>query len=459
MIKQLQLLICISIFCINPCWGQNDSTTIRTLYDLSLAEGHAYENLRELCKDVGHRLSGSEGAERAVIWSKQKMESYGFDKVWLEPVMVPKWVRGEKEKCILLNTDEELDVLALGFSVATDGVLEGEVIEFQTMEALKNAPDGVAEGKIVFLNQAMNPKYIRTFRGYGDCSGGRVRGAAEAAKKGAVGFVMRSLGLRADDFPHTGVMYYEEGGDSIPAFALSTNASFKLSSELEKGGKVRLALESHCKHYPDEESYNVVGEIKGSEYPEKIITVGGHLDSWDVGEGAHDDGTGVIHSLEALRLIQAAGIQPKHTLRVVFFMNEENGARGAKAHAEACKERGDQHLFALESDAGGFSPRGFSVDADPSQVSYLNSYLDLFEPYGIHFIKKGYGGVDIRPLKDFGATLVGFSPDSQRYFDVHHTENDVFENVHKRELELGAAAISSLIYLVDKYGLPEEIID
>lgn len=437
--------------------SQEDSLTIRSIYDEALVDGHAYENLRQLCKDVGNRLSGSEGAEKAVRWSKAKMESYQFDKVWLEPLMVPKWVRGEKETCTVTDTGEDLDVLALGFSVGTKGKLRGKVVEFRTLQALKDAPEGSLDGKIAFLNQGMNAKLIDTFRAYGGCSGGRVRGASEAAKKGANGFVMRSLGLRADSFPHTGVMFYDKEVDSIPAFALSTNSAFKLANMLDENPELELELESHCQRYPDVKSYNVIGEIKGSEYPDKYIVIGGHLDSWDVGEGAHDDGSGVIQSLEVLRIMKKLGIQPKHSIRCVFYMNEENGARGGKIYAQNARERGEEHIAALESDRGGFSPRGFTVDAKSPFIDYLEEWLPLFEPYQLHFIRKGYGGVDINPLKTDGTPLIGFVPDSQRYFDVHHTENDVFENVNERELSLGAAAMTSMIYLIDKYGMPELI--
>ncbi len=439
--------------------AQEDSLKIRGIYDVALEQGHAYENLRQLCKDVGHRLSGSEGAEKAVRWSQAKMESYGFDKVWKEPVMVQKWTRGDEETCYLLPNRTPLKVLALGFSVGTDGPLEAEVVEFETMQALQDAPEGSLEGKIVFLNQGMNAKLISTFSAYSGCSGGRVRGPSVAAEKGAIGFVMRSLGLRADDFPHTGVMYYSGETDSIPALALSTNASYTLSQHIEKNGSARIVMEANCEFHPDVESHNVVGEITGSEFPNKVITIGGHLDSWDVGEGAHDDGTGVIQSLEVLRIMKASEFKPRHTIRCVFFMNEENGARGGRAYAEYSRERGDKHLAAMESDRGGFTPRGFTVDASSAEIDYLAEWVSLFEPYNIHFIKKGYGGVDINPLKESGTPLIGFVPDSQRYFDVHHTANDVFENVNQRELELGAATMTSLIYLIDKYGMPEKIID
>ncbi len=439
--------------------AQTDSLQIRSMYDEALTQGHAYDNLRELCKDVGNRLSGSVGADKAVVWAESKMNTYGFDKVWLQPVMVPKWERGTPEVCIIKTGKDTLDVLALGFSVATPGRISGEVVEFSTLQGLKNAPEGSLDGKIAFLNQAMNAKLIDTFNAYGGCAGGRVVGASVAASKGAIGFVMRSLGIRADDFPHTGVMSYDAEQDSIAAFALSTNSAYRLSEALAETPSLKMELESNCKRYADVESYNVIAEIEGSERPNEYIVVGGHLDSWDVGEGAHDDGAGVVQALEVLRIMKALDIQPKHSIRCVFFMNEENGAEGAKAYAAASEERGDKHIAAMESDRGGFSPRGFTMDAKSPIIAYVHDWMDLFEPYNVHFIKAGYGGVDINPLKKHGTPLIGFVPDSQRYFEMHHSANDVFENVNRRELELGAATMISLIYLIDKYGMPEVIKD
>ncbi len=439
--------------------AQTDSLEIRKIFDEALINGEGYENLRELCKDIGQRLSGSASAEQAVKWGEEKMNAYGFDKVWLEPVMVPKWVRGKKETCRIVAENKELDALALGFSTGTNGKLRGQLVEFHTLQAIKDAPEGSLDGKIAFLNQPMNAKLIDTFNAYGGCAGGRVYGPSEAAKKGAKAFVMRSVGLRADDFPHTGVMVYEEGTDSIPAFALSTNAAFYLGNALEKNPYLELELEANCKLYPDVESHNVVAEITGSKYPKKVISVGGHLDSWDVGEGAHDDGAGVVQSLEMLRIFKALNIEPNYTIRCVFFMNEENGSRGGKAYSENCKERGDDHLAAVESDRGGFTPRGFHIDGTATDIAYLNDWLPLLEPYNIHIMKKGYGGVDINYLRDTGAALIGFVPDSQRYFDIHHTANDVFERVNRRELELGTASMTALVYLIDKYGMPEKLND
>lgn len=437
--------------------AQSDSTVLRNLFDEALERGHAYENLRSLCKDVGHRLSGSEGARRAVAWSEALMRTYGFDRVYTQPVMVPYWERGAKEYCAIAGTDSLLDALALGGSVASGGIITAPVVEFRTLQALKDAPDGSMAGKIVFLNQAMNARMIDTFNAYGGCAGARVWGPSEAARKGAIAFVMRSVGLRADDYPHTGVLVYASDTDSIPALALSTNAAHHLSRQLARKPGMELSVATYCRTLPDAPSHNVVCEIRGSQFPNKVFTIGGHLDSWDVGEGAHDDGAGVIQALEALRLLKVLGITPRHTIRCVFFMNEENGSRGAKVYKEACREAGEQHLAAMESDRGGFTPRGFHVDATPQHVEHLQGFLGLFEPYLIHIIKPGYGGVDINPLKEFGTPLIGVVPDSQRYFDVHHTAHDTFETVNRRELELGAAAMAALVYLIDKYGWPERV--
>lgn len=449
------LFVCTAVSASAQFEPDADSTLIRSVYDAALTRGEAYDNLRSLCKDVGHRLSGSQGAEKAVAWAARLMEAAGLENVRLQPVTVPHWERGTPERCILLTTGDTLDVLALGGSVPTDGVREAEVVKFSSLNALDAAAEGSLSGKIAFLDQPMNPKLIDTFNAYGSCAGARVNGPSAAARKGAAAFIMRSVTLRADDFPHTGVLSYDRDTDSIPAFALSTNSAFRLSEAIRANGTARLSLYSDCRRLPDVLSHNVIGELRGTEFPEKVITVGGHLDSWDVGEGAHDDGAGVVQSLEVLRIFIELGIRPRHTLRCVFFMNEENGSRGAKTYAEYCLEAGETHLAAMESDRGGFAPRGFHVDGADRHIETLRLYLPLFEPYLVHVIKRGYGGVDINPLRAENVPLIGVVPDSQRYFDVHHSADDVFENVNKRELELGAAGMTSLIYLIDKYGFPD----
>lgn len=432
-----------------------DAKTIRTIYDLALTQSEAYENLRVLCKDIGHRLSGSEGADSAVVWGQRVLGKLELDTIYLQEITVPHWERGRKEKAYFYNEKGKnmLDVCALGGSVSTgmNQFIKGDVLEVKSLDEVNNLPDSLVKGKIIFYNRPMDPKKISTFSAYGSCVDQRYSGAIEAAKKGAIAVIVRSMNVRQDDFPHTGSMAYKEGVDSIPAFAISTNGANYLSENVTKYDNLELNLKSFCKSYPDKISHNVIGEIKGSEFPDEYITVGGHLDSWDMGEGAHDDGAGVVQSIEVLHLLNLMNIKPKHSIRVVLFMNEENGNRGGKHYAERAAAKNEKHLMALESDRGGFSPRGFSVNGTEKQLNGIKKWVDLFEPYGIHEFKMGFAGVDINPLEDGKICLIGLSPDSQRYFDHHHSDNDVFEEVNKRELVLGAASMTSLIYLIDKY--------
>ncbi|HEX8575740.1 MAG TPA: M28 family peptidase, partial [Flavobacterium sp.] len=300
-----------------------------------------------------------------------------------------------------------------------------------------------------------DPEHIETFKAYGGCVDQRSSGAREAGKLGAVGVIVRSMNLRLDDFPHTGSTNYGDipASEKIPAAAISTNGAEVLSAALQKNPKLSFYFRQSCKVYDDVLSYNVIGEIKGTTYPEKIIVVGGHLDSWDLGDGSHDDGAGCVQSMEVLSIFKKMNYKPKNTVRVILFMNEENGVRGGNKYEEESSKKQENHIFALESDAGGFSPRGFSIDADEANFAKIKQWTALFEPYLIHKFVKGHGGVDIGPLKSKKIVKVGLQPDSQRYFDHHHAANDTFDAVNKRELELGAAAMASLIYLVDQNGI------
>jgi hypothetical protein len=442
--------------------NKNDSLVIREIYDEALVQGEAYQNLHYLCKNIGNRVSGSANAQKAVEWSFDLMEAYQFDTVWLQEIMVPNWKRGNIEKCYLQDPEGheiKFSITALGGSIGSDGVLTAEVIEVNSLEDLRSRDNKEIEGKIVFINQAFDQRYIRTGSAYSACGGIRWDGAPEAAKKGAVAVINRSLSSKDDDFPHTGSVSYQDSIPKIPAIAISTEGSNYLS-QLVLDGNTKMSLELNCKMHPDTISYNVIAEIKGSEYPEKVMVVGGHLDSWDIGEGAHDDGAGVVQSLEVLRIFKALNIQPKHTLRCVFYMNEENGTRGAKAYANWAKLNNDEIPWvAMESDGGGFTPRGFSFQADDIYIEAISAWSDLFIPYYANSFRKGYGGTDIGKLEDQGTVLIGYEGDSQRYFDLHHSANDIFENVNKRELQLGAATMASLLYLIDTHGLPEKMKD
>jgi hypothetical protein len=437
--------------------NNSDSLIISQIYQEAL-HGHAHENLRVLCKDVGARLSGSPEAEKAVQWGYDLLKSYAFDSVFLQEVMVPKWERGCCESGTIFHKGEQIaiNISALGGSVGCEKPIKAQVIEVKYFTDLAELGEDKIKGKIVFFNRAMDPLLINTGAAYGGANDQRTRGAAEAAKYGAIGTLVRSLTLADDEFPHTGAMDYGDTQKKIPAAAISTADAKKLSALLKENPSLEVSFDLRCVRHPDVLSHNVIAEIRGSEFPDKYIVVGGHLDSWDIGEGAHDDGAGIVQSIEVLRLFKALGIRPRHTLRLVLFINEENGNRGGITYARIAKETGMNHIAAIESDAGGFTPRGFSIDANENQVERFKSWAALFEPYLIHVFREGHSGVDIGPLKDGKVALIGLSPDGQRYFDYHHSDRDIFENVHKRELELGAGTVTALTWLIDQYGWPED---
>jgi hypothetical protein len=374
---------------------------------------------------------------------------------------VPHWERGTKEAAWLISPAgqmKKINVLALGGSIATNGLLEGELIAFATLEDLKKADSAAVSGKVVYLAQAFDQKLLNTFAAYGACGGMRWAGAVEAAKKGAIAVIIRSLGSDIDDHPHTGSMQYEEGVKQIPAAAISTRDCEVLNGLL-KNGKVKIRLEMDCRWLEPVKSYNVIAEITGKRKND-IITFGGHLDSWDVGEGAHDDGAGVMHSLEALRILKLLGYRPEHTLRCVFFMNEENGNFGGKGYADYAKANNENHVAAIESDRGGFLPLGFDVSGTDEQVAFVRQLAEpLVKNFQLFQFQKGYGGVDIGPLKQYYPTMLqlGAIINSQEYFKYHHTEADVFETVDKRELALGSAALAAMVYLLDKNLVTEEL--
>jgi carboxypeptidase Q len=435
-----------------------DAAFIQKIYEQALSDGRCYEWLERLSLQVGHRLSGSPGAEKAVAWAKSMLDTLGLDSVWLQPVMVPHWVRGDAEQIWVTGARAfRLNALALGGSVGTPpGGLNAEVVEVKSWAQLDQLGERNLRGKIVFYNRPMDPKRLRTFEAYGGAVDQRVAGASRAAKYGAVGVLVRSMGLRLDDYPHTGAMRYDSAFTLIPAAAISTNDAEKLSKILAESGKTTVQMSMNCKTMPDVLSYNVIGEIRGSEQPGRFLVVGGHLDSWDVGHGAHDDGAGCVQSMDVLRYFRRLGYRPRNTVRAVLFMNEENGLRGGRQYAAEAKRKNEFHLCAIESDAGGFTPRGFTFDADDAVFGKffekIKTLAPLFEPYGLT-LSKGGSGADIGPLKEMKGLLSGYGPDSQRYFDYHHTAADVFEAVNKRELELGAASMAALVYLLDKHGL------
>ncbi len=437
-------------------YGQGHEAQLKKIYDTELSSGHTYENLRYLCKEIGNRLSGSPGAAAAVEWTKQLMENYGFDTVYLQPVMVPHWERGGRDVVRVVNSRKqgtlELTSLALGNTQGTGSKgLLGQVVEVKGLAGLQ-ALGSQVKGKIVFFNGPMDPTKVDAFEAYSGAVGQRGSGAAEAAKLGAIGTIVRSMNNRVDGYAHTGNQRYAPNVPAIPALAISTQDAELLSNLLADQSDLQVYLESYGEMKKEKLSFNVVGELRGTEKPEEIIAVGGHLDSWDVGEGAHDDGAGCMQGIEVLRLYKQLGWKPKRTLRAVMWMNEENGLRGGQEYARVAKERGEKHIAAIESDSGGFLPIGFSSTGTEAQRAKIASWAELLRPYQLWSLQKAGGGADIGPLRDQGTLLIGLLPDSQKYFIYHHTEADIFEAVDKRELELGAAGMAALVYLLDQEG-------
>ena len=439
--------------------AMNDSAMIASIYAEVMTHAECYENLRYLCKNIGHRLAGSESAQRAIDWGKNVLEKSTPGHVSLMPVEVPHWTRGAYEfgGYSTEGLAKEVALTALGGSVGTEGKkITAEVIEVKNFDELKALGEDKVKGKIVFFNKPLDATLINTGAAYGGGYPIRGQGPSEAAKLGAVACLIRSLTTAEDNYPHTGATNYEKDVARIPAAALSAVASRQLSQDLKNNPSLQFSLQLSCEAFDRTVQANVIAEIPGTEFPQEYITVGGHLDSWDIGEGAHDDGTGIVQSIEMIRTLQAIGYKPKRTIRAVLFINEEFGNDGGETYAKRCKESGLVHVAAIESDGGGFTPLGFNCDLSDKQFELASSWLPLLEPYNLFRFRRGGSGVDIRPLKDDRIALFGLNVDGQRYFDYHHTNNDRFENVNKRELELGAAAMTALVYLLDQSGIPAE---
>lgn len=444
-------------FCMGLTAQNSDEQFIRKIADEILTNSKAHDNLRTLTKSIGARLAGSRQMYQAEEWGYRLLQQSGSDQVLKQPVMVPHWVRGGKDEASAIiggNKKKPLHVIALGNSIGTGAkVITAPVVLINNFDELEEKKDQL-RGKIVFYNYKFNPRFIHTFEAYGDAAKYRSQGPSRAARYGAIGVVVRSMSHSIDNVPHTGGTRYDSMYAKIPAVALGLRDADWLAAELEKNTIIQVSLKTNGHFLPDAEGNNIIGELKGSKFPDQYITIGGHLDSWDNCEGAHDDGAGITQTIEVLRTLKALGYQPRHTIRFVLFANEENGVRGGDKYAEVAKSRNEKHVLAIESDAGGFTPRAFSFNCSDAIFEKVKSWLPLIGPYGCNELIRGSGGTDITPLKEqLGTPICGFLPDSQRYFDIHHASTDTFESVNKRELELGAVNMAALVYLVDQYGL------
>lgn len=453
--KKILFCISFSLF-INSSFAQNDSVMMRKISDEILLNGKCYSNLFYLCKNIGHRLTATKQAEKAVQWAKKELEKLQPDKVFLQPVTVPVWFRGKESLGIKFpgrTTFTFIPMLSLGNSQGTDGkLLTAEILIVNSPEELKELTAEQAKDKIIFFNNRFPQELINTFEGYGETAKYRTIAPNIASSKGAAAVIIRSVSTGADDEPHTGAMRYADSLKKIPAVAIGNISADRLEAACKKG-KVFAQLKSECEMRGTTTSYNVIAELTGSEKPEEIVLVGGHLDSWDVGEGAHDDGAGIAQSIEVIRTFKALNIKPKRTVRAVLFMNEENGLKGGFAYADSAKSKKEQHILAIESDAGGFAPRGFGSDMEPNKKQKIKDLAPLFLPYGVYQFDTDEGGADISPLRNAGVPVMGLLPESQRYFDYHHTRADIFERVNHRELKLGAIVMTQMVYLISTYGL------
>jgi carboxypeptidase Q len=426
---------------------------VEAIVAASLADDGVFRSLERLIEVAPSRLAGSPGYDRAVEWALSEMRDAGLANLRTEPCLAPHWQRGDVERLARVEGEGgasvgEYAIAALGGSVGTPpGGIEAEVVRVAGRAELEALGDR-ARGAFLFFDEAMDPREIDPFAAYGRAVWQRSRGAAEAARAGALGALVRSMTLRRDDFPHTGAMRYEPDLPQVPAVALSTLAAEDLARRLAAGERVRLRLELSCRTLADAPSANVIGELVGREKPEEIVLVGAHLDAWDVGVGAHDDGAGCAEAIAAVRLLKTMGLQPRRTLRVVLYANEENGLAGARAYAADHREELARHVLALESDRGGFSPRGFDTNAGPEGFARLSAMAALLEPIGSARVQPGDGGADISTLGPSGVPLVGLVPDGARYFDVHHAGRDTLEQVAPRELQLATGAIAALLWLV-----------
>ncbi len=463
--RKLLPVLFLSIVCTTVFGQKEDSILIKRISDEILTNGKAYENLRHLTKKIGARLAGSQGMVKSEQWGLKMMQESGADNAWMQECMVPHWVRGGKDLAEAMNTvpvtgtknmltkNRPLDIVALGNSVGTgkNGVTE-EVLLVNSFDELEKRKDEVI-GKIVFYNYKFNDTYVNTFLSYRDAGQYRGQGPSRAAKYGAKAVIVRSMSHAADNNPHTGATRYDSAYAKIPAVAIGLRDADWLSEQLQKR-KLKVTIKTNGHFMPDTIGHNIIGELKGSEFPDQIITVGGHLDSWDNCEGAHDDGAGCVQAIEILRAFKAIGYKPKRTIRFVLFANEENGLRGGNKYADEAKAKNEKHILAMESDAGGFTPRALGFTGTDEQYQKFLSWKELVAPYGCNEFVKGGGGADIGPLnRAFKTPMASLNPDTQRYFDIHHSRSDVFETVNKRELELGAVNMAALIYLVDKYGM------
>jgi hypothetical protein len=423
---------------------------VAQLQEQALNGDGAYRFLEELTEKVGPRSAGSAGDKAAVAWARARLEALGFENVRTEPVTVPHWQRGTAFGEILDPFPRSVVLTALGGSVATpEGGLEAAVVRVASVQELKDLPAEAVAGKIVYFDGGRMPA-TRTGEGYGPAVLPRALGAYEAAPKGAAAVIIRSAGSSSHRFSHTGSMRpFEKGTQPIPAAALSNSDADQLSAQLDRGESVRFRLEINSRHLPDEPSANVIGEIVGREKPQEIVLLVAHLDSWDLGTGAIDDGAGCAIVTEAARLIAGLGERPRRTIRVVLTANEEFGLSGARAYAEAHAGTLDRHVAGLEADLGAGRVWAFASAVDEDRLGPVAQIAALLSPLDIPYAgNTARGGADLSPLRQHRVPVFDLRQDATLYFDYHHTADDTLDKVDPKELAHNVAAYATVAYAV-----------
>jgi Iap family predicted aminopeptidase len=419
-----------------------DPEVVDRIISTAVASRDAHARLAYLTDRIGHRLSGSESLTQAVTWAVRALQADRHERVRAEPVMVPHWVRGSESAQLVRPVARPLRILGLGGTVATARRgLRAEVLVVESFEELE-ARRAEVRGKIVLFHRVM-----REARDYGDASDYRTQGAVRAARLGAVGVLLRSLATRSLGTPHTGALRYEPGVAPIPAAALSTEDADLLARLSAAGDRPEVLLRLGARTLRDAPSANVVAELVGRERPQEIVLLGAHLDSWDVGQGAHDDGAGCVVMMEALDLLRQLGLRPRRTVRVVLFTNEENGLRGARAYAQQHAQEVAQHVAAIESDSGGFAPRGFAVE-DARLLPALAPLAARLAPVTATELRVGHTGADLIPLAGAGVPALGLWMHSESYFDYHHSEGDTLDKVEPEALARSVAAVAAMAYML-----------
>lgn len=427
-------------------------TEFKKISDEILVNSNAYENLRELTKGIGPRFSSSPSYDKAVEWAEKKLKEAGAENVWKQKVTVPMWIRG-RESFQIKTADgkwKSIKALALGGSEGTAGKdLEGEILFVKDLTEFNKLSSVDVKDKIIFFNYPFDQTFVNPADAYSVAGKYRWSTPSIVSRKGAKAVITRSATSAFDDVPHTGSMYYDQDDKKkIPALTIGAKSADELENLLKKQkifGKINTTTTTSGERI----NHNVIGEIPGNK-DKKVIVVAAHLDSWDISEGAHDNGAGVVHCLEVLRAFKALGIKNNHTIRVVLYANEENGVHGGETYAAQVQKSQEPHLFAIESDAGGYSPRGISLDMIPQRRKQIFTWKNLFLPYGVYDFDQEYAGQDILPLKKMGVPLAELVPDMQRYFDIHHTSEDTFDKVNRRELNLGSVTMTQLVFMIDK---------